>query len=159
LFLPKIVTGVCARCLNELLWIMHCFMTSFHPILISLCCYRDLSFNNITGQVPQALLNLNLLSYLFLGNNSLSGSLPSSIGPSLKNLDFSYNQLSGSFPSWVGQNLQLNLVANNFVINNSHNSALPSGLGCLQRDTPCFLGSPQCELLPFATSRSTHLLH
>ncbi|RCV35408.1 hypothetical protein SETIT_7G237600v2 [Setaria italica] len=104
----------------------------------------DLSFNNITGQVPQALLNLNILSFLFLGNNSLSGSLPSSIGTSLKNLDFSYNQLSGNFPSWVSPNLTLNLVANNFVVSNSNNSVLlPSGLECLQRDTPCFLGSPQ----------------
>ncbi|XP_062183983.1 probable LRR receptor-like serine/threonine-protein kinase At1g56130 [Phragmites australis] len=107
----------------------------------------DLSFNNITGQVPQTLLNLNSLNFLFLGNNSLSGSLPSSIGPSLKNLDFSYNQLSGNFPSWASQetqnNLHLNLVANNFVINNSNNSVLPSGLECLQRNTPCFLGSPQ----------------
>ncbi|RCV35402.1 hypothetical protein SETIT_7G237400v2 [Setaria italica] len=104
----------------------------------------DLSFNNITGQVPQALLNLNSLSFLFLGNNSLSGSLPSSIGTSLKNLDFSYNQLSGNFPSWVSPNLTLNLVANNFVVSNSNNSVLlPSGLECLQRDTPCFLGSPQ----------------
>ncbi|RCV35407.1 hypothetical protein SETIT_7G237500v2 [Setaria italica] len=93
----------------------------------------DLSFNNITGLVPQALLNLNSLSFF----------LPSSIGTSLKNLDFSYNQLSGNFPSWVSPNLTLNLVANNFVIDDSNNSALPSGLGCLQRDTPCFLGSPQ----------------
>ncbi|AQK46204.1 Putative leucine-rich repeat receptor-like protein kinase family protein [Zea mays] len=46
----------------------------------------DLSFNNITGQVPEALVKLNSLSFLFLGNNSLSGSLPSSIGTSLKNL-------------------------------------------------------------------------
>ncbi|XP_066343812.1 probable LRR receptor-like serine/threonine-protein kinase At1g56130 [Miscanthus floridulus] len=100
----------------------------------------DLSFNNITGQVPEALVNLNSLNFLFLGNNSLSGSLPSSIGTSLKNLDFSYNQLSGNFPSWTTQNnLQLNLVANNFMTN----SVLPSGLSCLQRDTPCFLGSPQ----------------
>ncbi|TVU15741.1 hypothetical protein EJB05_39279, partial [Eragrostis curvula] len=104
----------------------------------------DLSFNNITGQIPQALLNLNLLNFLFLGNNSLSGSLPSSLGASLKNLDFSYNQLSGSFPSWANENnLQLNLVANNFVINNSNRSILPPGLECLQRNTPCFLGSPQ----------------
>ncbi|XP_062226737.1 probable LRR receptor-like serine/threonine-protein kinase At1g56130 [Phragmites australis] len=104
----------------------------------------DLSFNNITGQVPQTLLNLNSLNFLFLGNNSLSGSLPSSIGPSLTNLDFSYNQLSGNFPSWASQNnLQLNLVANNFMINNSNNRVLPSGLECLQRNTPCFLGSPQ----------------
>ncbi|KAG8043492.1 hypothetical protein GUJ93_ZPchr0458g22280 [Zizania palustris] len=106
--------------------------------------FLDLSFNNITGQVPQALLGLNLLKFLFLGNNSLSGSLPSSKGPSLTTLDFSYNQLSGNFPSWASQkNLQLNLVANNFVVDASNNSILPSGLGCLQRNTPCFLGSPQ----------------
>ncbi|KAF2935860.1 hypothetical protein DAI22_04g262000 [Oryza sativa Japonica Group] len=103
----------------------------------------DLSFNNITGQVPQTLLNLNFLSYLFLGNNNLTGSLPSSKIRSLRNLDFSYNQLSGNFPFWVSEeDLQLNLVANNFMVNISNNSALPSGLECLQQNTPCFLGSP-----------------
>ncbi|XP_071682406.1 probable LRR receptor-like serine/threonine-protein kinase At1g56140 [Lolium perenne] len=102
----------------------------------------DLSFNNITGQVPQTLFNLTSLRFLFLGNNSLSGSLPSSIGSSLKNLDFSYNQLSGSVPSWA-KNSQLNLVSNNFTVDSSSNSVLPTGWTCLQRDTPCFLGSPQ----------------
>ncbi|VAH50830.1 unnamed protein product [Triticum turgidum subsp. durum] len=102
----------------------------------------DLSFNNITGQVPQTLLNLNSLGFLFLGNNSLSGSLPSSVGSMLKNLDFSYNQLTGSVPSWA-RNSQLNLVANNFGADISSNSALPTGLDCLQRNTPCFLGSPK----------------
>ncbi|KAJ1272794.1 hypothetical protein BS78_06G228800 [Paspalum vaginatum] len=58
----------------------------------------DLSFNHITGPVPQALLNLNSLNVIFLGNNSLSGSLPDYIGSSLTALDFSYNQLSGNFP-------------------------------------------------------------
>ncbi|KAG8066280.1 hypothetical protein GUJ93_ZPchr0004g39497 [Zizania palustris] len=105
--------------------------------------FMDLSFNNITGQVPGALLGLNSPTFLFLGNNSLSGSLPSSKGSSLRNLDFSYNLLSGNFPSWASEkNLQLNLVANNFVIDKSNNSVLPSWLGCLQRNTPCFLGSP-----------------
>ncbi|CAD6262298.1 unnamed protein product [Miscanthus lutarioriparius] len=104
----------------------------------------DLSFNNITGEVPQALLNLNSLNSLFLGNNSLSGSLPSSIGSSVTNIDFSYNQLSGSFPSWASQKLQVNLVANNFITNKSNNStALSFGMECLQRNTTCFLGSPQ----------------
>ncbi|KAM0872970.1 hypothetical protein ACQ4PT_038413 [Festuca glaucescens] len=102
----------------------------------------DLSFNNITGQVPQTLFNLSSLSFLFLGNNSLSGSLPSSIGSSLKNLDFSYNQLSGSVPSWA-KNSQLNLVSNNFTVDSSSNSVLPMGWMCLQHDTPCFLGSPE----------------
>ncbi|KAM0872976.1 hypothetical protein ACQ4PT_038415 [Festuca glaucescens] len=102
----------------------------------------DLSFNNITGQVPQTLFNLTSLRFLFLGNNNLSGSLPGSIGSSLKNLDFSYNQLSGSVPSWA-KNSQLNLVSNNFTVDSSSNSVLPTGWTCLQRDTPCFLGSPQ----------------
>ncbi|CAL5014883.1 unnamed protein product [Urochloa decumbens] len=117
----------------------------------------DLSFNNITGQVPYSLLNLNSLSFLFLGNNSLSGSLPNYVGTSFNNIDFSYNQLSGSFPSWASQISQLNLVANNFVISNSNNSVLPSGLQCLQRNTPCFLGSPQSSSVAVdcGSSRST----
>ncbi|XP_052165323.1 probable LRR receptor-like serine/threonine-protein kinase At1g56140 isoform X2 [Oryza glaberrima] len=104
----------------------------------------DLSFNNITGEVPQSILNLNNLRYLFLGNNSLTGSLPDVKSSSLNNLDFSYNQLMGNFPSWAtSNNLQLNFVANKFNIRSNNNSILPSGLNCLQQDTPCFLGSPE----------------
>ncbi|XP_073107620.1 probable LRR receptor-like serine/threonine-protein kinase At1g56140 [Elaeis guineensis] len=103
----------------------------------------DLSFNNLTGHLPPSLFDLSSLQYLFLGNNSLSGSLPASISTSLLNIDLSYNQLSGSFPSWVTQqNLELNLVANNFVLDSSNNSVLPLGLNCLQQDIPCNRGSP-----------------
>ncbi|XP_058071797.1 probable LRR receptor-like serine/threonine-protein kinase At1g56140 [Magnolia sinica] len=104
--------------------------------------HLDLSFNNLTGEIPSSLFGLTSLSYLFLGNNSLSGSLPSSKSSSLVNIDLSYNQLSGSFPSWITQGLQLNLVANNFIIDSSINSALPSGLNCLQRNFLCNRGSP-----------------
>ncbi|KAG8100195.1 hypothetical protein GUJ93_ZPchr0013g34740 [Zizania palustris] len=104
----------------------------------------DLSFNNITGQVPQSILNLRNLKFLFLGNNSLKGTLPDVLSSSLNVIDISYNQLSGSLPSWSNQNnLQLNLVANNFVLGSSNNSTLPSGINCLQQDTPCFRGSPE----------------
>ncbi|XP_006659921.1 probable LRR receptor-like serine/threonine-protein kinase At1g56130 isoform X2 [Oryza brachyantha] len=106
--------------------------------------FLDLSFNNISGHVPQSVLNLQNLQYLFLGNNSLTGRLPDGISPSLTNLDFSYNQLTGSFPSWATQNnLQLNLVANNFVLGSTNNGILPPGLNCLQKDTPCLRGSPE----------------
>ncbi|EEE63026.1 hypothetical protein OsJ_17834 [Oryza sativa Japonica Group] len=44
----------------------------------------DLSFNKITGQVPQSILNLGNLQFLFLGNNSLTGMLPDGISSSLK---------------------------------------------------------------------------
>ncbi|XP_074588845.1 putative LRR receptor-like serine/threonine-protein kinase At1g56140 [Curcuma longa] len=103
----------------------------------------DLSFNNITGQVSQSLFNSSSLAFLFLGNNSLSGSLPLQKSNELTNIDLSYNQLSGSFPSWVSQgNLHVNLVANNFVIDDSNSSNLPSGLNCLQRTFPCHRGFP-----------------
>ncbi|CAO2164034.1 unnamed protein product [Urochloa humidicola] len=104
----------------------------------------DLSFNNISGQLPESILNLQNLGFLFLGNNSLSGGLPTAKSPSLNNLDLSYNHLSGSFPSWATENnLQLNLVANNFVLDSSNDSFLPPGLNCLQQDTPCFRGLPE----------------
>uniref|UniRef100_J3M5D1 non-specific serine/threonine protein kinase n=1 Tax=Oryza brachyantha TaxID=4533 RepID=J3M5D1_ORYBR len=89
----------------------------------------DLSFNNITGQIPQTILNLGNLTFVFLGSNSLTGSLPDAISPSLKTVDVSYNQLTGSLPSWATHN-NLELT-------------LPSGLNCLQQDTPCFRDSPQ----------------
>ncbi|XP_075646096.1 putative LRR receptor-like serine/threonine-protein kinase At1g56140 [Castanea sativa] len=102
----------------------------------------DLSFNNITGQVPDSLFNLSSLSYLFLGNNKLNGALPTQKSTSLLNIDLSYNNLEGSFPSWVSQqNLHGNLVANNFTIETSNSSVLPSGLNCLQRGFPCNQGN------------------
>ncbi|KAK9949624.1 hypothetical protein M0R45_005141 [Rubus argutus] len=101
----------------------------------------DLSFNNLTGQIPDSLFNLSSLSILFLGNNKLNGTLPEYKTASLLNVDLSYNYLVGSFPSWVKEEkLQLNLVANNFNIESSNSSAVPSGLACLQRNFPCNRG-------------------
>ncbi|KAL6329824.1 hypothetical protein AAG906_037536 [Vitis piasezkii] len=102
----------------------------------------DLSFNNLSGQLPESLFNLSQLSLLFLGNNQLTGTLPPLKSTSLLNIDLSYNGLSGSFPSWVDEeNLQLNLVANNFTLDSSNSSVLPSGLKCLQQNFPCNRGS------------------
>ncbi|KAL6329499.1 hypothetical protein AAG906_021507 [Vitis piasezkii] len=102
----------------------------------------DLSFNNLSGQLPESLFNLSQLTHLFLGNNQLTGSLPSQKSTSLLNIDLSYNGLSGSFPSWVDEdNLQLNLVANDFTLDGSNSSVLPSGLNCLQQNFPCNQGS------------------
>ncbi|XP_059666687.1 probable LRR receptor-like serine/threonine-protein kinase At1g56140 isoform X2 [Cornus florida] len=103
----------------------------------------DLSFNNLTGGIPQSLFNSSSLSFLFLGNNKLTGSLPAQKTSTLLNVDLSYNELSGSFPSWISElDLQVNLVANNFTIDDSNSSVLPSGLRCLQRNFPCNRGSP-----------------
>ncbi|XP_076935153.1 putative LRR receptor-like serine/threonine-protein kinase At1g56140 [Bidens hawaiensis] len=102
--------------------------------------YMDLSFNNINGSLPRTLMNMSSLISLFLGNNSLSGSLLPEKRPNLLNIDLSYNQLSGSFPRWATlnwANLQLNLVANNLIFSSTNISTFP-GLNCLQRGFPCY---------------------
>ncbi|KAL4554365.1 hypothetical protein LXL04_039502 [Taraxacum kok-saghyz] len=49
----------------------------------------------------------------------------------------SYNALFGTLPSWANNpTLQLNIVANNFTLNDS-------GLNCLQSGFPCDRGSPR----------------
>ncbi|RXI09179.1 hypothetical protein DVH24_023340 [Malus domestica] len=102
----------------------------------------DLSFNNLAGQLPSSLFNnLSYLDSLFLGNNSLSGPLPSQKSDQLQTIDLSYNFLSGSFPQWVTTRLQLNLVVNNFTFDSS-NITLP-GLNCLQRNFPCNRNTPR----------------
>ncbi|CAI9784046.1 unnamed protein product [Fraxinus pennsylvanica] len=104
----------------------------------------DLSFNNFSGRIPDSLFNLTSLTHLFLGNNRLTGVLPAQKTSLLLNIDLSYNELSGNLPSWVNQqNIQLNLVANNFVLQGSNSSAMPSGLNCLQRNFSCNRGDPQ----------------
>uniref|UniRef100_A0A0E0QFK3 non-specific serine/threonine protein kinase n=1 Tax=Oryza rufipogon TaxID=4529 RepID=A0A0E0QFK3_ORYRU len=124
-----------------------------------------ISLTNFTGQLPEELGNLTKLQRLYTDSAGLSGPFPSTFSK-LKNLkllvlrncrisgdlgavdfskftklaflDFSYNQLTGSFPSWATQNnLQLNLVANNFDLGSTNNGILPPGLNCLQKDTPC----------------------
>ncbi|KAM0063572.1 putative protein kinase RLK-Pelle-DLSV family [Helianthus debilis subsp. tardiflorus] len=125
----------------------------------------DLSFNNLNGQIPRELFNLSRLSFLFLGNNSLNGTLPDVKSATLRNIDVSYNELSGTLPSWVNEeNLQLNLIVNNFNLGDSGNSGLPSGLECLQRNFPCARGSPRysdfginCGGPPYTSSN--RLLH
>ncbi|XP_057949755.1 probable LRR receptor-like serine/threonine-protein kinase At1g56130 isoform X2 [Malania oleifera] len=101
----------------------------------------DLSFNELTGQIPTSLFTLSSLDYLFLGNNSLSGALPPYKSEQLRTIDLSYNELSGSFPPWITENLQLNLVANNFVFASANESLFP-GLACLQRNFPCYRNAP-----------------
>ncbi|XP_050231630.1 probable LRR receptor-like serine/threonine-protein kinase At1g56140 [Mercurialis annua] len=102
----------------------------------------DLGFNSLTGQIPSALFSLSSLEFLFLGNNSLSGTLPNAKSDALQAIDLSYNNLTGRFPSWVNSNLQLNLVANNFVFDRSNISVIP-GLNCLQRNFPCNRNAPR----------------
>ncbi|KAI3510085.1 hypothetical protein L1887_25612 [Cichorium endivia] len=116
----------------------------------------DLSFNNLSGPIPRGLFSLSGIYVLFLGNNSLTGTLPDVKSITLRNIDLSYNELSGTLPSWANDpTLQLNIVVNNFTLNNT-------GLNCLQRGFPCDLGSPRyssfainCEIVIEGSARTS----
>src|SRR6266496_886734 len=92
--------------------------------------YINLETNNLAGQLPSSIGNLQKLGTLRLPVNQLSGSIPSSIGNlvNLKRLNLYSNQLSGSIPSSIGNlaNLQV-LVLNG----NQLNGSIPSSLGNL----------------------------
>ncbi|WCJ30079.1 Receptor kinase-like protein Xa21 [Euphorbia peplus] len=61
----------------------------------------DISRNNLTGHIPEAIGNLQRLEILDLFNNKLSGGLPIGISniSSLQKLDVSTNTLTGYLPS------------------------------------------------------------
>ncbi|VAH50829.1 unnamed protein product [Triticum turgidum subsp. durum] len=114
------------------LWASDNDFTGQIPDYIGTWNLTDLRFqgNSFQGPLPATLSNLIQLTSLVLRNCRISDTLLSvnfSKFTSLNLLDFSYNQLTGSVPSWA-RNSQL---------------ALPTGLDCLQRNTPCFLGSPK----------------
>jgi Leucine-rich repeat (LRR) protein len=78
-----------------------------------------LRLNNIHGEIPTSLLNLQNLRYLDLAQNQLQGSIPYGIGQlaNIQHLNLEYNLLSGSVPSTV-RNLSslyaLSIGHNNF---------------------------------------------
>jgi Leucine-rich repeat (LRR) protein len=66
--------------------------------------YIDLSYNNLTGTLPQELTALDSMWGLYLGYNEFSGGFPTVLTqmPDLGFLDLEGNNLSGTIPSGVG---------------------------------------------------------
>ncbi|EPS58571.1 hypothetical protein M569_16242, partial [Genlisea aurea] len=60
-----------------------------------------LSDNKLTGSIPSSISSLTQLSAMSLNDNGLSGEIPDAFGdlPVLVNLDLSSNNLSGQLPS------------------------------------------------------------
>ncbi|CAL5335388.1 unnamed protein product [Camellia sinensis] len=128
----------------------------------------DLSFNNLAGQIPDA---------LFLGNNKLTGTLPTQMSTSLLNIDLSYNELSGSFPSWIGkQDLQLyynfsikcggpQITSNNQIIYERDNETLGPATYYVTSENRWavsnvgrFIDSGQPQYISFSSSQFTQTL-
>ncbi|KAJ6878499.1 hypothetical protein NC652_032114 [Populus alba x Populus x berolinensis] len=58
----------------------------------------DLSYNNLSGPIPSALISLDRLYYLRLDRNLFNGSIPPLNQSSLLTLNVSFNNLSGAIP-------------------------------------------------------------
>nr|XP_043617836.1 probable LRR receptor-like serine/threonine-protein kinase At1g74360 [Erigeron canadensis] len=88
----------------------------------------DLSYNNLSGELPVEFSQMANLKYLFLANNQFSGSIPSEFGnmQGLQALDLSNNQLTGPIPPTLGQLSSLLWL---MISNNSIAGELPQELG------------------------------
>tara|TARA_R110000850_G_scaffold274786_2_gene412802 strand:+ start:35280 stop:35990 length:711 start_codon:yes stop_codon:yes gene_type:complete len=92
----------------------------------------DLGFNNLKGEIPQSIGNLENLQSLKLFFNQINGSLPAEIGnlKNLKVLDLNSNAITGNIPSEIGNLVHLKellLSSNNFT------GTLPSAIGSLDK--------------------------
>lgn len=116
--------------------------------ILGLVTNVDLSDNNLSGEIPREITNLDGLIYLNISKNQLGGQIPPNIGNmrSLESIDISRNQISGEIPSTMSNlsflnklDLSYNLLegkvptgtqlqtfeASNFVGNNLCGSPLP----------------------------------
>lgn len=90
----------------------------------------NLSQNDLSGSLSEAIGNLHMLTHLSLGSNDLSGTIPSSLASmsNLTFLDLSRNNLVSTVPSELGvlgALQELNLEGNDIV------GEVPSALGSL----------------------------
>ncbi|KAM3196826.1 hypothetical protein ACQJBY_072492 [Aegilops geniculata] len=86
----------------------------------------DLSFNQLTGRIPQEIVVLDALINLNLSWNRLSGKIPNNLGAlqALESLDLSRNMLSGGIPSTLSDITYLSYLD---LYDNNLTGRIPSG--------------------------------
>ena len=95
--------------------------------------------NRLSGSIPSSLGDLSELNYLDLGSNQLSGSIPASLGDlsNLLSLGLSGNNLTGQIPPSLGNLSKLRGLSLNF---NNLTGRIPGSLGDLSNLTWMWIG-------------------
>ncbi len=132
--------------------------------LTSLFC----SNRGLTGDIPEAIINLDKLYWLLLSDNQITGAIPENIGnlvnlikldlqwneiegnipksieklSMLQHLDLSFNQLTGSIPDGIGNltNLKKLLLSDNQLT-----GSIPDGIGNFTNVEKLLLNTNQLE--------------
>ncbi|KAK4439624.1 Receptor-like protein kinase BRI1-like 3 [Sesamum alatum] len=88
--------------------------------------YLDLSYNHLSGTIPENLGSMSFLQVLNLGHNNITGEIPFSFGglKSVGVLDLSHNKLQGFIPGSLGG---LSFLSDLDVSNNNLSGPIPSG--------------------------------
>jgi subtilisin family serine protease len=94
--------------------------------------HLNLRFNNLTGEIPRKLGNLRYLRILGLTGNQLSGNIPPELGnfPNLEVLQLGNNQLQGNIPDELGNLLNVQEIE---LLGNRLSGSIPASLGNLAR--------------------------
>ncbi|CAI0450451.1 unnamed protein product [Linum tenue] len=104
------------------------------------------SDNALTGPIPSFIGTWRRLTTLVLRDSSIAGTIPSDIWGDYPNLGFLFlgnNSLNGTLPAQKSASLvNMNIVFNNFTIDPSNTNGLPTGINCLQQGFPCNRNSP-----------------
>ncbi|XP_044473876.1 receptor-like protein kinase BRI1-like 3 [Mangifera indica] len=88
--------------------------------------YLDLSYNSLTGNIPESIGSLSYLQVLNLGHNRLTGNIPYSFGDlkAIGVMDLSHNHFQGPIPGSLGS---LSFLSDLDVSNNNLSGPIPSG--------------------------------
>ncbi|KAF7849183.1 hypothetical protein BT93_L1150 [Corymbia citriodora subsp. variegata] len=118
----------------------------------------DLAGNNFSGHIPDSIGYLSMLIELFLEDNNLHGSIPSSLGncQKLLLLDLARNNLSGNIPQEIVGLSSLSIYLN--LSRNSLTGSLPREVEKLKNlDELCLNGNRLSQQIPSSISSCTSL--
>ncbi|CAN6334729.1 unnamed protein product [Urochloa humidicola] len=104
----------------------------------------DLTFNSLSGTIPDSLYNITTLKYLAAGTNRLSGEIPYNIGntlPNIQKLILQGNNFKGEIPASLANATDIQVIN---LRDNSFHGVVPS-FGNLPSLTELNLGLNQLE--------------